>query len=209
MQFYISDPDIETIKTAAEIIKKGGVVIFPTETVYGIGADVFNTKAIKKIFKIKGRSFSNPLSVHLSNKKDIQEIAVNLSDIAYMIIEKFLPGPLTIVLEKNKNIPDEVTAGKKTVGIRIPDHPVALRFIEESQTFIAAPSANFSGEKSPKNISEIPEKILSSVDFILDCGDTKIGVPSTVIDLTQNPPVILREGAIRKQEIQEVIRTLR
>jgi len=201
--------NIETIKTAAEIIKKGGVVIFPTETVYGIGADVFNLKAIERIFNIKGRCFSNPLSVHISNKKDIQKIAVNLNKIAEIIIEKFLPGPLTIVLEKNKNIPDEVTAGKKTVGVRIPDHTVALKFIEESETFIAAPSANFSGKKSPSNISEIPEKILSSVDFVLDYGKTKIGIPSTVIDLTQNPPVILREGAIKKQEIEAVVGILK
>jgi L-threonylcarbamoyladenylate synthase len=184
------------IKRAAEIIKKGGVVIFPTETVYGIGADAFNDAAVKKIFRIKGRPENNPLTVHISKLSDVHKIAKKVPRKAIALMKKYWPGPLTVVLPKKKGVPDTVTAGRKSVGIRMPDHPVALSLIEQSGTLIAAPSANISGEKSPSSVKEIPDRIKKGADAVLDAGESRIGIHSTVIDFTKSPARILRKGAL-------------
>ncbi|OGS21705.1 MAG: threonylcarbamoyl-AMP synthase [Elusimicrobia bacterium RIFOXYA2_FULL_39_19] len=193
------------IAPASTVIKKGGVVIFPTETVYGIGADAFNETAIKRIFEIKGRPENNPLSIHIASKEAIKEIAVEVPDFIYKIIDNFLPGPLTIVLKKNPAIPAVVTAGKNTVGIRFPAHTVALEFIKQSGCYIAAPSANFSEQKSPQSIAEIPKELLEKTDFVLDAGLTGSGISSTVVDFTVSPPKILRQGKITLEELKKFI----
>lgn len=200
-----SKPEKEKIKLAAEAIKKGGTVIFPTETVYGIGVDALNENAVKKVFDIKGRAETKPLTIHIADKQDILKIARNIPDYIFKIFDKFMPGPLTIVLFKNKNVPDIVTAGRQTVGIRMPDHPVALEFIKATGTLIAAPSANFSGQKSPQSIEEIPKELLEKVDIVLDSGSTLTGTPSTVVDFTISPPKILRQGSITLKDLEKFI----
>ncbi|MBU0952137.1 MAG: threonylcarbamoyl-AMP synthase [Elusimicrobia bacterium] len=198
-------PEKEKIALAAETIKKGGTVIFPTETVYGIGVDALNPEAVKKVFELKGRPQNNPLTIHIANKQDIIKIAWNIPDYIFKIINKFMPGPLTIVLLKNKDVSDLVTAGRQTVGIRMPDHPVAFEFIKESGSLIAAPSANFSGKKSPQSIQEIPKKLLEKADIVLDSGPALTGMPSTVVDFTVSPPKILRQGAITMEDLKRII----
>ncbi|OGS18519.1 MAG: threonylcarbamoyl-AMP synthase [Elusimicrobia bacterium RIFOXYA2_FULL_40_6] len=198
-------PEIEKIELAAEAIKKGGTVIFPTETVYGIGVDALNPEAVKKVFEMKGRPQNNPLTIHLAYKQDIIKIARNIPDYIFKIIDKFMPGPLTIVLFKNKSVDDLVTAGRQTVGIRMPDHPVAYEFIKQSGSLIAAPSANFSSQKSPQSISEIPKGLLEKVDIALDSGPVSLGTPSTVVDFTVSPPKILRQGTIRMEDLQKFL----
>ncbi|OGS28027.1 MAG: threonylcarbamoyl-AMP synthase [Elusimicrobia bacterium RIFOXYB2_FULL_48_7] len=196
----------EKIEQAARAIAAGGAVIFPTETVYGIGVDALNAEAVKKVYAIKGRTDTNPLTIHIADKGDISRIARDIPDYIYKIAEKFMPGPLTIVLFKNKDIPDIVTAGRQTVGIRMPDHETAMDLIKASKTLVAAPSANFSGEKAPKKVSDIPPALLSKVDFVLDCGPAGSGMPSTVVDFTVSPPKILRPGLITLEDLEKYTR---
>ena len=197
------------IKIASDIIKKGGLVAFPTETVYGLGADAFNEKAVKKIFEVKGRPPDNPLIVHISKKRDIFKLTKRIPYSAKILIRKFWPGPLTLVLEKSEKIPDIVTAGLNTVAIRMPNHRVALRLIDYSNTPIAAPSANKSGKPSPTLAKHVIEDFKDEIDCIIDSGETNIGLESTVIDLTEDPPILLRPGAITKEMLEKVIGRIR
>jgi L-threonylcarbamoyladenylate synthase len=193
----------EKIKKAAEIIKSGGVVAFPTETVYGLGANAYDEQAVKKIFELKGRPQDNPLIVHISKKQDVYIVAREVSEKAKVLIREFWPGPLTLVLPKNPSIPDIVTAGLDTVAVRMPDHPIALKLIRLSGVPIAAPSANISGKPSatqPKHI----KKYFGEKVFLIE-GKVKIGIESTVLDLTEDVPKILRPGAITKEMIERKI----
>lgn len=197
-------PEDEEIRTAAEIIKSGNLVAFPTETVYGLGASALNTEAVKKIFKAKGRPNDNPLIVHIAKKEDLNELAVNIPEIAEKLINRFWPGPLTLVLKKNKVIPDEVTAGLDTVAIRMPKNEIAISLIEQSGP-IAAPSANLSGKPSGTSINHVIQDFNGKIDCIIDGGDADIGLESTVLDLTSSPIAILRPGKITFEQLRKII----
>jgi L-threonylcarbamoyladenylate synthase len=193
----------EKIKKAAEIIKNGGVVAFPTETVYGLGANAYDEQAVKKIFELKGRPQDNPLIVHISKKQDVYIVAREIPEKAKVLIREFWPGPLTLVLPKNPSIPDIVTAGLDTVAVRMPDHPIALKLIRLSGVPIAAPSANISGKPSATQPEHI-KKYFGEKVFLIE-GKVKIGIESTVLDLTEDVPKILRPGVITKEMIERKI----
>lgn len=186
-------------------IKKGGIIIFPTETVYGIGANALDENAVKKIFVAKGRPSDNPLIVHVSNKNQIFDIAENISDIEQKLIDSFMPGPFTLILKKKKNIPTSVSAGLDTVGVRMPDNEIAKAIIENSNAPIAAPSANISGKPSGTTIEDIRKELENNVDFVIDGGKTKIGLESTVVKVINNIPTILRPGAVTPEQIKAII----
>lgn len=199
------NPQKKIIQKAAETIRKGGLVVFPTETVYGLGANALSSKAVRSIFKAKGRPSDNPLIVHIADKKSLSLLAKNIPQEAYLLAREFWPGPLTLVLEKNKIIPKEVTAGHKTVAVRLPANKTALALIRASGVPIAAPSANLAGRPSPTSARHAAEDLGEKADLILDAGQTKIGLESTVLDLTQKPFLILRPGEITKEQIEKII----
>ena len=204
MQTKILQPTEENLILAAELIKQGELVAFPTETVYGLGADGLNVEACKKIFAAKGRPSDKPLSLHVASLEIVEQVA-KISAQARKLFEAFCPGALTIILPKNKIIPDFVT-GKSSVGIRIPANDVALRLIRLSGVPIAAPSANLSGKTPPKTAQEVFENLSGRVEVILDGGQCQFGISSTIIDLTGSEPKILRHGAISEEKIWEVLR---
>ncbi len=197
--------DIEELNIISDLIKNGDIVVFPTETVYGIGANAFDEKAVEKIFKAKGRPSDNPLIVHLSDKKDIQKIAKNITEIEQKLIDAFMPGPFTIILQRKSNIPDCVTAGLDTVAIRIPENEIAQKIISYTNLPIAAPSANISGKPSGTTIEDIRNELENNVSAIIDGGNTKIGLESTVVKVIEEIPVILRPGKITPDDIKNVI----
>jgi len=198
--------DIKAIEEGAAIIRKGGTVIFPTETVYGLGANALSKDSVNRIFHAKGRPSDNPLIVHISNYDMLLYcIGEPLSEEAKRLIAYFWPGPLTIIFKKSKYIPEDVTAGLDTVAIRMPDHKVALELIERSMAPIAAPSANISGKPSPTAPEHVIHDMQDKVDMILTCSNTKVGVESTVIDISKDIPIILRPGGITKEELECVL----
>ncbi|RLI80483.1 threonylcarbamoyl-AMP synthase [Archaeoglobales archaeon] len=190
------------IKIAAEIIKKGGLVAFPTETVYGLGADALNRNAVKKIFEVKRRPLDNPLIAHVSSIDGVHEIA-EVNKIAERLIEAFFPGPLTLVMKKKRIVPKETTANLNTIAVRMPDHKIALKLIELSETPIAAPSANLAGKPSPTKFEHVLE-LKGKIDAII-VGRTNIGLESTVVDTTVYPVKILRPGAITPEMLKEFV----
>ncbi|MDO8685068.1 MAG: L-threonylcarbamoyladenylate synthase [Clostridiales bacterium] len=194
----------EAISYSAEIIKNGGTVAFPTETVYGLGADAFNEEAVAKIFKAKGRPSDNPLIVHVDSIAMTRRVVADIPEIALLLIEAFWPGPLTLVLSKAPQIPKLVTAGLETVAVRMPAHPVALALIREASCPIAAPSANISGKPSSTDGRHVITDLLGKIDVILDAGPVDIGLESTVLDLTACPR-ILRPGGITPEELSSII----
>jgi L-threonylcarbamoyladenylate synthase len=196
----------ETVKiNIKKVFDQGGLVVFPTETVYGIGANALNTDAVKKIFLAKGRPSDNPLIVHLASIEDIFLYTKNVSSLAIKLINHFMPGPFTVVLEKNELIPLEVTGGLNSVGIRIPSNQVAQDIIKISNLPICAPSANISGKPSSTMFSHVITDFEGVVDVLVDGGKTNIGIESTVIDLTNDIPVLLRPGYVTKQMIEEFL----
>ncbi|MBS7649791.1 threonylcarbamoyl-AMP synthase [Candidatus Bathyarchaeota archaeon] len=199
------NPSIEIIRRAARIIRMGGLVAFPTETVYGLGADAMNATAVRKIFAVKERPPDNPLIVHVADEDSIKKLAAHIPDEAKILIERFFPGPLTIVLEKKPVVPDVTTANLPTVALRMPNNKVALSLIEESGTPIAAPSANKAGRPSPTKAQHVLEDLKGEVDLILDGGPTTFGLESTVVDLTVNPPQLLRPGAVTIEMLNDAI----
>ncbi len=199
------NPEKSKIKIAARILQKGGIVAFPTETVYGLGANALNQKAVKKIFKAKGRPADNPLIVHIADKKEVYTLAKKVPEEAEVLIEKFWPGPLTIVLEKSKIVSKIITAGLDNVAIRMPANKIALSLIKEAKMPIAAPSANLSGKPSPTRAEHVISDLYGKIDAIIDGGITKIGVESTVLDLTTNPPTLLRPGGISLEELKKAL----
>lgn len=195
--------DNNYIEEAANIIKSSGIVAFPTETVYGLGANALDSEAVSKIFKAKGRPQDNPLIVHVANK-DISELVLNIPEIANELMNKFWPGPLTIIFEKNSIIPDITSAGLNTIGIRMPNNEIALKLIELSDRPIAAPSANISGRPSPTEVERCVEDLSGKVDYILGGYRSEVGVESTIVDCTVNPPVILRPGGITLEMLRGI-----
>lgn len=198
-------PEESGIREAAEVIKSGGLVAFPTETVYGLGANCYDENAVLKIFKVKGRPPDNPLIAHISDPKMLEEVSDEIPDLAYKITKIAWPGPLTIVIKKNYRIPYAVTGGLDTVAVRMPAHPVALKLIEESGVPIAAPSANLSGKPSPTNAVHVISDLFSKIDLIIDSGETFFGVESTIIDLTKGKPIVLRPGPFTIEELREKV----
>ena len=194
----------ENIKKAAEFIKKGKLVAFPTETVYGLGANGLDSFAVAKIFEAKNRPSFNPLILHITEKDELGRLTSVTNSKIDRIIDKFWPGPLTLVLPKENIVPDIVTAGNPTVAVRMPDHPVALQLIELSQTPIAAPSANLFGQLSPTTAEHVVKQLGSKVDLILDGGKCKVGVESTIIGFFEGEVVLLRPGGIPVEEIETI-----
>lgn len=193
--------DSALIREAGEIIKAGGLVAFPTETVYGLGGDALNPASSKKIYEAKGRPSDNPLIVHIARMEDLPAIVKKVPEAAIKLAEAFWPGPLTMIMEKSEAVPKETTGGLDTVAVRMPSHPAAMAFIEASGGYVAAPSANRSGRPSPTVAGYVVEDLDGRIEMILDGGDVELGLESTIIDLTVEPPVILRPGFVTKEEL--------
>ena len=196
--------NINIMSEAASIIMSGGLVAFPTETVYGLGADAKNPEASKKIYEAKGRPSDNPLIVHIADMDQLYEVAGEVNEMAKKLANKFWPGPLTLVLPKNNDIPYETTGGLDTVAVRFPSHPVAKALIKQSNRLIAAPSANASGRPSPTLAAHVYEDLNGRIPLILDGGQVGIGIESTIVDCTSDVPVILRPGFITLDMVKEV-----
>lgn len=197
--------DIEKMQEAATLIRDGELVAFPTETVYGLGADALRPEASAKIYAAKGRPSDNPLIVHICKFEELERIAKEVPEQARKLADAFWPGPLTMVVWKNDKVPYTTTGGMDTVAVRMPNHPVALALIEESGCLIAAPSANTSGKPSPTEASHVATDMDGRIPMILDGGAVGIGIESTIIDLTEAVPMILRPGYITKQMLEEVL----
>jgi len=198
-------PEINKIRVAADLIRKGGIVAFPTETVYGLGADALNPKAVMKVFKAKKRPPDNPIIVHIANKKDVHRLARDVPETAEKLMARFWPGPLTLILKRSKLVPDITVVGLDTIAIRMPSNKVALALISESMTPISAPSANLAGKPSPTTAEHVINDLAGRIDAILDAGPTKIGVESTVIDMTVPIPQILRPGGTPYEKLKSVL----
>ncbi len=195
----------DQIKIAAEIIRKGGLVAFPTETVYGLGADGLNPVAVAKIFEVKNRPTFNPLILHIENIDRLNTVCEIPGDKVHDLIEEFWPGPLTLVLPKKTNVPEIVTAGLDTVAVRMPDNLIALELIKESDTPIAAPSANLFGQLSPTRAGHVQKQLGDKIDMILDGGKCSIGIESTILLVENDDVTLLRPGAIPLESIREII----
>lgn len=201
-------PDVTALQAAAAIIRAGGLVAFPTETVYGIGADAFNGEAVRGIFAAKGRPADNPLIVHIASPEELQAVtAPSFAGQSHVdrLARRFWPGPLTVVVPKGPNVPDEITAGLDTVAVRMPDHPVALALIRAAGRPLAAPSANRSGRPSPTEAAHVQHDLAGRIDMIVDGGVTPVGLESTVLDLTVDPPLIHRPGAVTVEALEHVL----
>lgn len=198
-------PRIETIRVAARIIQNGGLVAFPTETVYGLGVDALNPKAVKNMFKAKKRPLDNPPIIHIADKNDVYMLAKRVPKKAEKLMDALWPGPLTLVLKRSKIVPDITVSGLGTVAIRMPKHKVALSLIWESKVPIAAPSANLAGRPSPTTAEHVLKDLDGRIDLILDGGPTRIGVESTVVDLTVNPPQVLRPGGTTYERLVKIL----
>ncbi len=193
------------ICTAAEILKNGGVVAIPTETVYGLAASAYSEDAINKVFEAKGRPQDNPLIVHIADIKELENIAVDIPEKALELARKFWPGPLTMVLKRNSKIPPTVSAGLDTVAVRMPSHKTARKVITESGLPLAAPSANTSGKPSPTTAEYVLEDLDGKINAVIMDGPCEVGVESTVITLVTNPPRLLRPGAVTVEQLREII----
>jgi L-threonylcarbamoyladenylate synthase len=197
-------PD-DKIQAAAAQLRAGGTVAFPTETVYGLGADASNPLAVQKIFEIKGRPNNHPLIVHIAAASQLSVWAHNIPDAAWLLAETFWPGPLTLILQRSGQVPNEVTGGQDTVGLRVPDHPVAASLLRTFGGGIAAPSANRFGQVSPTTAQHVQDKLGSRVDMILDGGPCRIGVESTIINITHEQAVLLRPGGLLVEAIENTL----
>jgi L-threonylcarbamoyladenylate synthase len=198
-------PSAEKIRHAAETIRAGRLVAFPTETVYGLGADALSQDAAARIYAAKGRPQDNPLIVHVASTPEAAALVLRFTRTAETLAEKFWPGPLTLVLPKAAFVPDATTAGLKTVAVRMPDHPVALALIRKAATPVAAPSANKSGKPSPTTAAHVLEDLAGRVDVILDGGAADIGLESTVLDLTKPTPTVLRPGGVTVEMLEDAV----
>jgi len=201
-------PDPQTMALAGQIIRDGGLVAFPTETVYGLGANALSVDSVKHIFEAKGRPANDPLIVHIWQVGQLDEVAMNIPDIAQTLANTFWPGPLTMILRKQRAVPSSVTAGLDTVAVRLPAHPVAQALIRKAGCPIAAPSANRFSRPSPTRAAHVRMDLEGHVDLILDGGNTAIGVESTIIDLTIPTPTVLRPGGISLERIQDYVPSL-
>ena len=200
-----NDPDEELIKEAGEIILNGGLVAFPTETVYGLGGNALDPEASNKIYTAKGRPSDNPLIIHIASWDDLEKIVKDVPQKARLLGEKCWPGPLTMIFNKKDIVPEETTGGLDTVAVRFPSHPVARKLILASGGFIAAPSANISGRPSPTKAEHVIEDLADRIDMIIDSGETDIGLESTIVDFTSDKPVILRPGYYGEEDIRRIL----
>ena len=203
----IQSDDDQAIKEAAEHLRNGEVIGFPTETVYGLGCDAQNGEAVDKVFTAKGRPADNPLICHIGDKEQIRDIVSEITPLAQKLIDCFMPGPITIVMKKADTISDRTTAGLDTVGVRMPSHPVANKFLRYCGVPVAAPSANLSGRPSPTGVRSVLEDMDGYIYAVIDGGDSEFGLESTVVDCTGEVPVILRPGAVTKAEIDSVLQS--
>ena len=195
----------EALREAGEIIRQGGLVAFPTETVYGLGGDALNPESSKKIYAAKGRPSDNPLIIHIADIKDLEKIVKEIPQSAYQLADVFWPGPLTMILPKSEEVPYQTTGGLNTVAVRMPSHPVALEFIREAGGYVAAPSANLSGKPSPTKAKYVVQDMDGRIDMIIDGDGVDIGLESTIVDLTGDKPMILRPGYITKEMLDAVL----
>lgn len=209
LRIHHQKPQEQKIRRASAFLKKDEVVAFPTETVYGLGANALSPKAIKKIFKAKGRPSDNPLIVHIASKKQLYTLVKSVPPDAEKLMRRFWPGPLTMILKKSPNVPPEISAGLNTVAVRLPQNKIARALIRRSGFPLAAPSANLSGKPSPTEASHVLRDLDRRIACILDGGPTRVGLESTVIDLTGKIPTILRPGKISAEEIMRVIGKVR
>ena len=200
----VDNIDMEQIKKQAEILKAGKTVIFPTETVYGLGANALDEDAVSKIYEAKGRPSDNPLIVHIGNKKQIYNLVCDVPEQAEIVMDKFWPGPITIILKKKDIIPERTSGGLNTVAIRMPSNKIASALINEANLPIAAPSANISGRPSPTDVERCIEDLDGKIDYILGGERSDIGVESTIVDCTVNPPMVLRPGGITLEMLRTV-----
>lgn len=206
---WIEKTNTEELKIICNLIRNGELVIFPTETVYGIGANALDEDAVGKIFIAKGRPSDNPLIVHIADKRKIEEIAQDITEMEQILIDNFMPGPFTLILKRKPIVPDIVTAGLDTVAVRMPDNIIARGIIQFSGVPIAAPSANISGKPSGTNIQDIRKELEGKVSAIVDGGETPIGIESTVVKVVDEIPVILRPGKVTPEEIEKVTRIVK
>jgi len=199
------DPDLDAIDVAARELRRGGLVAFPTETVYGLGVDALNATAVARMFRVKGRPSTDPVIVHVADVSAIAEVAKSIPDEAVALALAFWPGALTMILHKQSSVPDEVTAARPTVGVRVPSHPVARRLLQRAAIPVAAPSANRFAKPSPTRAEHVLADFEGMIDVVLDSGPTPIGVESTVLDLTVSPPLVRRPGGVSLEALRGVI----
>lgn len=197
--------DMELIKEAGRMLKEGALVAFPTETVYGLGGDGLQESAAARIYAAKGRPSDNPLILHIAEVSDIEKLAVDIPELAYLLAEKFWPGPLTMILKKSDIVPYTTTGGLDTVAIRMPSDEIAREIIRASGAYIAAPSANLSGRPSPTKAEHVIEDLSGRIEMIVDGGDSDIGLESSIIDLSGEVPMILRPGYITKEDFEQIV----
>ena len=202
---FKNSTDYQKLRYSAEIIKNGGIVVFPTETVYGIGTNGLDKEAVERLYKIKERPLNKPISLLVSDYEMIEKVVKDINELEYKIMKKFFPGPLTIILNKKDIVPDILTSGGSTVGIRMPEEEITRKLIEYAGVPIAAPSANISGKASGIDLQEIVKEFGDKVDYYIDGGKSKIGIGSTIVKVENNTIKILREGSISKKEIEDLI----
>ena len=195
----------DCLKEAADCLRRGGLVAFPTETVYGLGGDGMRPAVSGKIYAAKGRPSDNPLIIHIADESAVEHIAEDISEAAWKLMDTFWPGPLTIVLKKREKVPSQTTGGLNTVAVRMPSHPAALELIRQAGVYVAAPSANTSGRPSPSKAEHVLEDLQGKIDYIVDGGEVDIGIESTIIDMTASVPMILRPGYITPEMLEKVI----
>lgn len=201
--------DKEALVRAGEILKKGGLVAFPTETVYGLGGNALDPRASMKIYAAKGRPSDNPLIVHIAQMEDLEEIVTEIPDKAKILAETYWPGPLTMILPKADKVPFETTGGLSSVAVRFPSDPIARELIRQAGGYVAAPSANTSGRPSPTTAEHVMEDLGDAIDMIIDGGQVGIGLESTIVDFTEEIPVVLRPGYISLEMLQELLGEVR
>ncbi|MDQ1380800.1 MAG: L-threonylcarbamoyladenylate synthase [Actinomycetota bacterium] len=196
------------ITRAVEVLRAGGLVAFPTETVYGLGADAANPQALRRLFEVKGRPTDHPVIVHIARAVQLDDFGRHIPDVAHAFAEAFWPGPLTIIVRRNPDrVAPEATGGRETVGIRVPDHPVALELLDAFGAGVAAPSANRFGRVSPTTAQHVRDDLGADVDVVLDGGPSAVGVESTIVDVSRPHPVVLRVGGISDAQLERVART--
>lgn len=200
-----AEPDREAVNRAAESLRKGGLVAFPTETVYGLGADALNPEAVRKIFVAKGRPLDNPIIVHVAGPEDLGVLTDDVPSEATLLIKQFWPGPLTLIFKKSGRVPDAVTGGQDTVAVRMPRNAIALALVRALGHPIAAPSANLSGRPSPTTAGHVLDDLGGRIDIILDGGPVEVGIESTVLDLSRHPPALLRPGAVTREDLKPFV----
>ena len=203
METKLFHPD--QVEEAAAILRRGGLLAIPTETVYGLGADGLNPEAVRRIFEAKGRPQDNPLILHIPSADWLERYCEEVPHAAYLLAERFWPGPLTMILKRKPVVPDVTTGGLDTVGMRCPDHPVTLAILREADLPVAAPSANTSGRPSCTNAADVKEDMWGKIEGIMDGGPCAVGVESTIVDLTVDPPQLLRPGGLPLEALEEVL----